>query len=79
MDKPCLITEPPYVCDCNGVCRKEWNEDRIDVIGSNGNEGLHYIEPKKSKLVGYTTIEIGHIIPDPDQAYQQVQKDYEEK
>lgn len=20
----------------------EWNEDRIDVIGQNGNEGLHY-------------------------------------
>ena len=23
---------------------EEWNEERIDVIGQNGNDGLHYNE-----------------------------------
>ncbi len=26
---------------------KEWNEKRIDVIGQNGNDGLHYNESKE--------------------------------
>lgn len=25
---------------------EEWDEDRIDTIGSNGNEGLHYDSDK---------------------------------
>ena len=29
----------------------EWNEDRMDVIGSNGNEGLHYNDNETQKIV----------------------------
>jgi len=26
--------------------RSEWDENRIDTIGQNGNDGLHYFEDK---------------------------------
>ena len=27
----------------------DWDEKRVDIIGSNGNDGLHYKEQKKDK------------------------------
>lgn len=36
-----LVTNPIF--DEN----KEWDEKRIDIVGSNGNEGLHYESDKK--------------------------------
>jgi hypothetical protein len=32
----------PEHCFCTGACQPEWNEERIDIIGSNGNGGEHY-------------------------------------
>jgi hypothetical protein len=38
----------PEPCFCTGACKGEvtstdgWDEDRIDVIGQNGNSGEHY-------------------------------------
>lgn len=55
--------EPPAVCDVCGKelnkvsecawtsCPKwlaEWNEERIDRVGQNGNEGLHYNTKEQS-------------------------------
>lgn len=25
-------------------CSKDWDEKRVDIIGSNGNDGLHYAD-----------------------------------
>lgn len=33
----------------------EWNEDRIDIIGSNGNDGLHYDESEIQEMVDKIT------------------------
>lgn len=35
---------------------KEWNDDRMDIIGQNGNDGLHYDANKKIE-VNYAFIE----------------------
>lgn len=32
----------PEPCFCTGACQPSWDEKRIDIIGSNGNEGIHY-------------------------------------
>lgn len=32
----------PEPCFCTGACKPGWDEDRIDVIGQNGNTGEHY-------------------------------------
>jgi hypothetical protein len=32
----------PDLCFCTGACKNGWDEKRIDIIGSNGNEGIHY-------------------------------------
>ena len=34
-----------YMRDCREQANKaQWDEKRIDVVGSNGNEGLHYAD-----------------------------------
>jgi len=36
-------------CQVQHILKKtdEWNEDRIDIIGQNGNDGLHYNEDEE--------------------------------
>ena len=37
------LLEDEYIRDCREEANKaQWDEDRIDTIGANGNEGLHY-------------------------------------
>lgn len=33
---------PPLTPDKPVEPAEEWNEERVDIIGSNGNDGLHY-------------------------------------
>lgn len=43
LERPNTESEPPWMGYEPGIddC---WDEKRVDVIGSNGNDGLHYIE-----------------------------------
>ena len=36
-----------YVCDCEGWEPPEFDEERMDVIGQNGNNGEHYLEEEE--------------------------------
>lgn len=36
----------------------DWNEKRIDIIGSNGNDALHYQELENNKMKNYSQHEI---------------------
>ena len=37
------LLEDEYIRDCREEANKaQWDEKRMDVVGSNGNEGLHY-------------------------------------
>ena len=37
------LLEDEYIRDCREEANKaQWDEDRIDVISKNGNDGLHY-------------------------------------
>ena len=38
-----MSKQPPQICtECLMGMVGDWDEKRIDVIGSNGNDGLHY-------------------------------------
>lgn len=50
---------PPLTTDKSLECPEDWDEKRIDIIGSNGNDGIHY--------------------PNMDDAYERVEKDYNDK
>ena len=39
------LLEEEEIRDCREeVNKSQWDEKRIDVVGSNGNEGLHYAD-----------------------------------
>jgi hypothetical protein len=38
--------DEPQSGPCSKHDAEQWNEERMDIIGQNGNEGLHYDEPE---------------------------------
>ena len=44
-----VINDDGTRCQVDHILKKtdEWNEDRIDIIGQNGNDGLHYNEDEE--------------------------------
>jgi hypothetical protein len=48
---------PPLTANKPVDSTSDWDEKRVDIVGSNGNDGIHY--------------------PNMDDAYERVEKDYE--
>ena len=43
-EKVLILEEDPNPNDLPDVKDEEWDEERIDIIGQNGNDGIHYAE-----------------------------------
>lgn len=43
LGEPVLTTREPLELTSVEFTNEDWNEGRMDTIGSNGNEGLHYL------------------------------------